>query len=108
MNITKEELEIFFENLADGGFLLSHPHRGTIVGERRAFLVANQFLGNKVECSYIEAFFKDAHENNKEFGYVSALIHLRHADNKELNEVRDMAKLLLAVVGVDNPTQINP
>ena len=85
---------------------LIHHHRGTVVAERRAFHVANQFLGNKIERSYIDTFFKDAHENNKEYGYVSALIHLRHADNKELNEVRDMVKLLLAIVGVDNPTQI--
>lgn len=103
--ITKEELKKIFENLADGGFLLSHPDRGTIIAERRAFHVANQFLGRKVELAVIDAFFKDAQENNREFGYVSALIKLKHADNKELNEVHDMAKMLLDVAGVDMPNK---
>ena len=101
MNMTQEELKKIFENLADGGFLLRHPDRGTIIAERRAFHTANQFLGNKVEHTVIDAFFKEAQENNREFGYVSALIKLKHTVNKELNEVRDMAKMLLDVVGVD-------
>lgn len=106
MNIIKQyELEKILDNLSGGGFLLYHHDRGTIIAERRAFHAANQFLGNKVERDVIDAFFKDAHENDKEFGYVSALIKLQHANNKELNEVRDMAKYLLDVVGVDKPQQ---